>query len=914
LIIESIEMENVLSHRRTALKLRPGVTVIVGPNGSGKTSIIDAITYALFSTHSRDPHSRREAIIRQGSSFARISVAFSVGSTRYLIVKSVYKNQTGDVKLYRAGNGGSTLIASGARSVEAELRSIIGVDPKIADKLYVTRQGEVERLLLDREARLKLFNTIFKLESMKKAYERLHIVISKLQLKMQLLSKRLDELERDLRDLELVRTKYKETLDELNRLAAQEQDLEGELQRVEAEYRRLRELREVQKELQAEVSKLASSFELLQDELRRLEKGLMEKPKVERELSELEERIQALSKAQELHELYRKLQEMDKDLARKEEELAKVEEKLGTLQEAESLYLYLKYKEALGRVEELEPLYRRYLELKAKMERLEQEELAHEKRISNLVNAASKLLKEVLQADVSAETLDSAYAYLESLLSKLEAQVERYDAKLRTLESKIGEEKRALKDLEDSLEKITSAERICPLCRRPLDDTEWHSLLMTLRREKRDHEKELRRLEAEREQVRRERENARQQYEKLSALAREFKGIVETARYHKSRLEEVKKERQRLSQEYVELSVKVQDYISAKRVVDELRRQRVEERYAEYLQLTAARRRLVEEINALRTQAAQLRDRAASIAEALGIARPEDVEVLVEEHKAATERVGMLREKLRRLEADEARAAELRSRLREVEAQLSEKRAALSRVTEEVNALSGSEKAFIELSSRLSGIRARRSELQKLAEEYQRRIKDLEARKKEATELKSKVQRLERAVNALKKMREAFHEVRGIPSIIRRNAREMLEDALREILSRFNIEFTDVKLDDSYGVTLVTRTGERSVASLSGGERVALAIAYRLALARVAGGRIGTMILDEPTVHLDEERRRELIDLIRYSTSGTGLQQLIVVTHDREVEEAGDVIVEVYKEGGVSSVRVREVGVEDVAL
>lgn len=912
MMIESIEIENVLSHRRTALKLRPGVTVIVGPNGSGKTSIIDAITYALFSTHSRDPHSRREAIIRQGSSFARISVAFSVGSTRYLIVKGVYRNQTGDVKLYRADNRGSTLIASGARSVEAELRSILGVDPKIADKLYVTRQGEVERLLLDKEARLKLFNTIFKLESMKKAYERLHIVISKLQLKMQLLSKRLDELERDLRDLELVRTRHRETLDELNRLAAQEQDLERELQRVEAEYRRLKQLREVQKELQAEVSKLASSFELLQEELRRLERELAEKPKVERELRELEDRVQALSKAQELHELYGKLQEMDKDLARKEEELAKVEEKLGALQEAETLYF--RYKEVLGRVEELEPLYRRYLELKAKIERLEQEELAHEKRISNLVNAASKLLKEALQADVSPETLDSAYAYLESLLSKLEVQVERYDTKLRALESKIGEEKRALKDLEDSLEKITSAERICPLCRRPLDDTEWHSLLMTLRREKRDHEKELRRLEAEREQVRRERENARQHYEKLSALARELRGIVEAVRYHKSRLEEVKKERQRLSQEYVELSVKVQDYTSAKRVVDELRRQRVEERYAEYLQLTEARRRLVEEINALRTQAAQLRDRAASIAEALGIARPEDVKVLVEEHKAATERVGMLREKLRRLEADEARAAELRSRLREVEAQLSEKRAALSRVAEEVNALSGSEKAFIELSSRLSGIRARRSELQKLAEEYQKRIRDLEVKKKEATELKSRVQRLERAVNALKKIREAFHEVRGIPSIIRRNAREMMEDALREILSRFNIEFTDVKLDDSYGVTLVTRTGERSVTSLSGGERVALAIAYRLALARVAGGRIGAMILDEPTVHLDEERRRELIDLIRYSTSGTGLQQLIVVTHDREVEEAGDVIVEVYKEGGVSSVRVREVGVEDVAF
>ncbi len=43
MIIERVELENVLSHRRSTISLGRGIIAIVGPNGAGKTSIIDAI-------------------------------------------------------------------------------------------------------------------------------------------------------------------------------------------------------------------------------------------------------------------------------------------------------------------------------------------------------------------------------------------------------------------------------------------------------------------------------------------------------------------------------------------------------------------------------------------------------------------------------------------------------------------------------------------------------------------------------------------------------------------------------------------------------------------------------------------------------------------------------------------------------
>ncbi|MDW8093380.1 MAG: ATP-binding protein, partial [Nitrososphaerota archaeon] len=52
-MIAGIFLENFISHKETSLKLGPGLHVFVGRNGSGKTSVVDGITYALFSKHGR---------------------------------------------------------------------------------------------------------------------------------------------------------------------------------------------------------------------------------------------------------------------------------------------------------------------------------------------------------------------------------------------------------------------------------------------------------------------------------------------------------------------------------------------------------------------------------------------------------------------------------------------------------------------------------------------------------------------------------------------------------------------------------------------------------------------------------------------------------------------------------------------
>jgi len=61
--------------------------------------------------------------------------------------------------------------------------------------------------------------------------------------------------------------------------------------------------------------------------------------------------------------------------------------------------------------------------------------------------------------------------------------------------------------------------------------------------------------------------------------------------------------------------------------------------------------------------------------------------------------------------------------------------------------------------------------------------------------------------------------------------------------------------------------------------------------------------MDEPTTHLDEERRRELVRILNtFLREKSTVPQMIIVTHHQELEDLADNIYQVRKEKNVSIV------------
>ena len=67
----------------------------------------------------------------------------------------------------------------------------------------------------------------------------------------------------------------------------------------------------------------------------------------------------------------------------------------------------------------------------------------------------------------------------------------------------------------------------------------------------------------------------------------------------------------------------------------------------------------------------------------------------------------------------------------------------------------------------------------------------------------------------------------------------------------------------------------------------------------MAKGDLDTILLDEPTIHLDSFRRHELINLLKDMTV---LPQMIIVTHESQLENAADNLIKVEKDNGISKV------------
>ncbi len=81
--ILSIHLKNIKSHRDTSLDFAAGINVLSGPNGVGKSTVFEAIGYALFGVDARDFVTNVERFLSIGAKRGEVQVVFSIddGST-----------------------------------------------------------------------------------------------------------------------------------------------------------------------------------------------------------------------------------------------------------------------------------------------------------------------------------------------------------------------------------------------------------------------------------------------------------------------------------------------------------------------------------------------------------------------------------------------------------------------------------------------------------------------------------------------------------------------------------------------------------------------------------------------------------------------------------------------------------------
>src|SRR5216683_1368125 len=159
------------------LQLSEGIILITGLNESGKSTILDAVLYALFGRVIRPSKMpSNDDIISYGNGEAQVRLEFDIGENRYRVVREVHKTRPNRATLVEMRPNGTTkALASSVKDVTAEIERLLGgitYDEIVASS--VVAQKDLERLIKQRlDDRRKVINVFLNLDSFNKVQEEL---------------------------------------------------------------------------------------------------------------------------------------------------------------------------------------------------------------------------------------------------------------------------------------------------------------------------------------------------------------------------------------------------------------------------------------------------------------------------------------------------------------------------------------------------------------------------------------------------------------------------------------------------------------------------------------------------------------------------------------------------------------------
>ena len=126
------------------------LAALVGPTGSGKSTIIDGITFALFGAVARYDDNRAVApAVNQLSAEARVELDFEVDGERHTAVRVVRRTPGGATTKEARLERGSDILAGRASEMGEAVEKVLGLDFDRFTKTVVLPQGRFAQFLHD---------------------------------------------------------------------------------------------------------------------------------------------------------------------------------------------------------------------------------------------------------------------------------------------------------------------------------------------------------------------------------------------------------------------------------------------------------------------------------------------------------------------------------------------------------------------------------------------------------------------------------------------------------------------------------------------------------------------------------------------------------------------------------------------
>ena len=357
MIIKKVQLENYRSHSNTTVEFTKGVNLILGKNGRGKTSILEAISTVMFNTKDRSGKETGKSYIKFGEKSSKVDIDFIANDGREYNLKTEFfktkpKKQTLKDIIGSEYDG----------DIQEKLEELCGIKKgfeETYENIVIAKQNEFINIFKAKpKDREEIFNKIFNTQIYKEMYDSfLKEAVDKYKEKVKDLDKEITFLKENIEDKEQITSFLKEEKeveknlqDRFKNINVVSKNLENEIKDYETTEI---ELNNLVKNIKDEENKIKKYLNILKENIieakqakkskiivKETEKSYLEYLNIEKRLKDLRENLDNLLDEQKLNTQYQnnieKLELSNKnfkvDISNLEENISKNSEKKENLE------------------------------------------------------------------------------------------------------------------------------------------------------------------------------------------------------------------------------------------------------------------------------------------------------------------------------------------------------------------------------------------------------------------------------------------------------------------------------------------------------------------------------------------------------------------------------------------------------
>ena len=429
-MITSVALKGWRSHKDSELNFSEGTNVLIGVMGAGKSSLLDAISFALFGTF---PSLKAKKLTMDDiimnrpkkEDMAEVVVSFQVGGDIYTVKRTIVRGKGTKAEIRK----NNELIDTGTTRTTENVERILKVSYDLFSRAVYSEQNGLDYFLtVPKGQRMKKMDSLLQIDKFEKARSSTTSLVNRMKNTITDKTRIVEEMEE------------KEDFDKVSRL-------KEDIARLEEKQK---ELKSKMSEVEKEKQKMEKGLEEIKNEMEKIEELEKQRNILSGRIKNLSEEIESFEIKEKIGDLEKKKKEIESVLEDSDKKLKALEDEMNETTEKKQK-ITVSIEDLISKIDNLKSVKGRCPVCDRELTEKHRKKLIDER--SEKVSEKEKELKETM---VEIKRIESEIREVKESIEKKKEQkfdIERAIEKIKGIEEK----KERLKDFRREEKELESA-------------------------------------------------------------------------------------------------------------------------------------------------------------------------------------------------------------------------------------------------------------------------------------------------------------------------------------------------------------------------------------------------------------------------------------------------------------------------